>query len=1124
MKFKNHNKYLSLFLLLLFWGVVNSGPLQADTKASPDKTLELRLLTEVLDEIGEKYQVIFSYESKLLSEVKVDFEFRAEESVDNAIKRLLSQTGLQYQVMGSKYYVLHQDTKEGNRNAKKLGRKINQIQKLEEKGKLSLKHIQGKSSNQLSSIVQSVVELKSEISISGKVTAVGGEPLIGAAILVKNTSGGTVTDLDGNYQLNVPDNASILVFSYIGYTSQEVEIGGRSVIDVQLVADATQLDEVIVVGYATQKKKDITGAVTSVRNEDFNQGVITSPEQLLQGKVSGVNVTSASGEPGSNQAITIRGQGSVRSSSTPLFVVDGFALDNSGTGASTNPLNFINPQDIESIDVLKDASATAIYGARGANGVILITTKRGKAGVSKVSFSSSLAVSNLAREIPVFSASEFRKNVVAIGGDLTDLGGNTNWQRELTQTAISHNQNLVLNGGTEKLTYYASLGVQDQEGIIKNSGLQRYSGRVNVTQKLLNDRLKIDFNLNATSTTNERPPIGTMVGDALTLNPTYPAYDSNGDPSIFPDVFNPLIRLNLYDDITRTRRVLANISPSFEIIKGLVYKLNLGVDESASDRDVQDKPSTLPLVIGALRSTFVNNSNTLVENYITYTFDLQEHSVSLLAGHSYQNIFVRGRSWGIEKFADNGIEPLYNPGLGQELDLVDNRPSGFAVRNELQSFFGRANYSYKDKYLLTGTIRADGSSKFGESNKYGIFPSFAAGWRITEESFMESSFFSNLKLRLGWGRTGNQEIPSKITQALYTTSVSSGSSYPFTANGPYPAGTTFVRLANPDIQWEVSTQTNVGLDFEILDGALSGTIDYFHKVSNNILLEVVPPDPIQPATTYWTNIEDMTITNKGLELALDYQIRKTAGLSYGIGGNITFIDNVVEDSPFTVLVTGSASGSGLTSATVNGYVNGEPIGSFYMKDFAGIGDDGLSKFRDVNGDGLDTDDDRTVVGSALPTTMYNFYANLSYKGFDFNVNFNGIAGNKIYDNTATAAFYKARLAKSLNTTAVATEFPQESILNPASVSTRYLKDGSFLRLNNMSLGYNFVTEAMGNSGWVKELRLSVTSQNLFLITNYDGYDPEVNQDSSIDGIGSYGIDKNGYPKARTLVFGLNVTF
>jgi iron complex outermembrane receptor protein len=418
--------------------------------------------------------------------------------------------------------------------------------------------------------------------------------------------------------------------------------------------------------------------------------------------------------------------------------------------------------------------------------------------------------------------------------------------------------------------------------------------------------------------------------------------------------------------------------------------------------------------------------------------------------------------------------------------------------------------------MLTATVRADGSSKFGENNKYGTFPSFAAGWRISEESFMQSSsLFSNLKLRAGWGQTGNQEIPPKITQALYTTRVSGTTSYPLSETGPYPAGTTFVRLANPNIQWEVSTQTNIGLDFGMLNGALTGTIDYFNKVSNNILLEVVPSDPIQPATTYWTNVEDMNITNKGWEIALDYQHRNTDGFSYGAGGNITFIDNVVEDSPFTILATGSAEGSGLSGATINGMINGYPIGTFYMQKFLGIGADGLSLFEES------PDAGRMVVGHALPDVTYNFYINMEYKGFDFSANFNGVSGNMIYNNTAMNKFYKAKLANSLNTTDKAIEFPNESIINSSSVSTRYLEEGSFLRLNNATLGYNFDTKSVN---WIENLRLSVTGQNLFVITDYSGFDPEVNQDRSVNGIQSFGIDLNGYPKARTFVFGINVTF
>ena len=513
-----------------------------------------------------------------------------------------------------------------------------------------------------------------------------------------------------------------------------------------------------------------------------------------------------------------------------------------------------------------------------------------------------------------------------------------------------------------------------------------------------------------------------------------------------------------------------------------------------------------------------------MENYLTYTHEGNLHNYSVLVGYSYQNFFIQNRSFSINKFPLTGVEPIYNPGLGQDLTLANNQPSGSAVKSELQSFFTRVNYQFKDKYLLTATLRADGSSKFGSNNKYGYFPSFSAGWKISEEEFMKSSPVSNLKLRAGWGLTGNQEIPSKITQALFTSVLSGTTSYPLDGSTNYPAGTTYSRLANPNIQWEVSTQTNVGLDFGFFKGALTGSIDVFNKVSNNILLEVIPADPVQPAGTFWTNVKDMTITNKGLELDLSYRHKAGNGLSYEIGGNATFISNVVNNSPYSVIPSGSASGSGLTSATINGYLNGQPIGTFFLKEFTGFDDKGVSTFRDVDGDGIITDKDRIAAGSALPTSQYNLYGNVGFKGFDLSVNFNAVNGNKIYDNTANSNFYKLRLSKGINTTPEAVESPNESTNNSAPVSTRYLKDASFIRLNNLTLGYNFNTKSLKINRWISALRLSVTGQNLFIITKYNGYDPEVNTDRTINGVSSYGIDYLSYPKAKTLVFGLNISF
>ena len=961
-----------------------------------------------------------------------------------------------------------------------------------------------------------------QITVTGTVSDTQNVPLAGATVLEKGTLNGATTDFDGNFSIQVANGEAVLVVSYLGYATLEVPTNGQNSIDVKLQDDASQLDEVVVVGYGTQKIKDVTGAVKRVTSEDFNKGVVNNAGQLIQGKVAGVNVTSSSGEPGSGQRIVIRGQGTIRQGSGPLFVLDGFPLGLAGTGSGGSPLNFINSDDIESIDVLKDASATAIYGSRGANGVIIITTKKGKAGVSRVSLSSSLGVSTLARKLDVFSADEFRREVAAIpGNELIDGGGSTDWQEELTRAAITQNYNLVLSGGTDKLNYYASLGLQDQEGIVYNSDLKRTSARINVTQKLLEDRLRIDYNLNTTITEQSR---NNNVG--YSTNPTFHAYTADGEINNPLNWNNPLLSNKYNGDFSESRRIIFNVSPSFEILDGLVYKLNFGYENNSTDSDQQTIANTERNDLGSLSQGFGKYRNTLIENYLTYTFDVGEHDLSILAGHSYQKTFSRTSNWSIDEFpADTDIEPRNNPGLGGDLNLTDNRPSGSTWENELQSFFGRANWSFKDRYLFTATVRADGSSKFGENNKYGVFSSFAGSWRIIEEDFMDGSIFSDLKLRAGWGQTGNQEIPNKITLESYSVSNSSNVSYPIDQNGAYPVGSEYTRFANPDIQWEVSTQSNVGLDFGLFDGSLTGTVDYFHKVSDNILLEVVPVDPIVPAPTYWTNVPDMTITNKGLEIALDYSKRNYEGFSYAFGGNATFIDNVVEDSPFTIVTTGSASGQGLTDATINGFVSGEPIGSFYMQTFLGIDSDGLSQFADSDGDGDITENDRTVVGSALPDMTYSFYVNLSYKRLDLNMNFNGVSGNEIYDHTAMGSFYKTLLAKSNNTTPIATEFPEESIINSAAVSTRYLKDGSYLRLNNLTLGYSFDTQSMAwASNWLQELRLSFTGQNLFVITDYDGYDPEVNQDSSTNGIQSFGIDKFAYPKAKTFVFGVNVSF
>lgn len=969
-----------------------------------------------------------------------------------------------------------------------------------------------------------------QTSLSGIVVSdVEKVPVPGVSVYIKGESKGAVTtDFDGNFKIKTQLNEGVLIFSYVGFQTKEVSFSGSQKLNVSLSEEVSTLNEVVVVGYGSQKRSDVTGAISSVKSENFNKGVVANAGQLIQGKVAGVNVVAASGEPGASQDIIIRGVGSLRSGTTPLYVVDGFALDNSNNGVASNPLNFINPQDIESIEVLKDASASAIYGSRAANGVIVITTKKGSKGQTKIDLSVTTGLSTLANKVDVFSADEFRRQVVAVNGTLQDGGANTDWQDELTRTGVSQNVNFSMSGGTDKSTYAASLGADNQQGVLRNSDLKRYSGRLNLNQKAFNDKFNVAFNLTATKLENSRPDARTIVGNMLTMNPTDAVY-VNGAPNVnlSNDVLNPLINEEIYSDLTNNNRILANIAPSYEFIKGLTYKFNLGVDYSMSERDVQVLPysSATNTTLGSLNNVITSNNNTLYENTLTYNFNKDVHNFTILAGQSYQKIQVNQKSYNLSGFPDNGVEPK------NQIETASERTtqSSSAVENELQSFFGRLNYGYDNKYLLTATMRADGSSKFGKNNRYGYFPSLALGWNISKEDFLkESQIVNNLKLRASWGKTGSQEIPSKITKASYTESNTGNDTYPLDPSaidlGGYPYGSIYTRLANPNIQWEVSTQTNIGLDFSLFNNRLSGTVDYFNKVSENILLEVAPVDPIQPTSKYWTNIPDMQIKNNGIEVALDYSSDRSKDFSYSIGGNISFTDNKVENSPYKILTTGGAQGGGQSGATINGVLNGQPIGSFYMLDFIGIGPDGLNQFADTNNDGKILDDDRIVAGSALPDYIYAFYLNLRYKNFDFGANFNGAAGNKIYNHVAMSSFNRGSLANSFNTTDRASEFLNEASTNSNTVSTRYLEDGSFLRLNNATLGYNLSPKLIGLDNVMDNLRLSITGQNLFVITKYSGYDPEINTGTAVGDIQSFGIDYFSYPRSRTVVFGLNVAF
>ncbi len=982
-------------------------------------------------------------------------------------------------------------------------------------------------------------------TVSGQVADADGQALPGVNVLLKASSNaGTITSQEGRYSLEVPTEDAVLVFSFIGYVTQEVAVEGKSEIDVTLQTDVRQLNEVVVVGYGTQQRSDLTGAIGSVEEESFNDGVMVSPEQLIQGKVSGVNITGNTGQPGSAQTIIIRGPGSIRSGNEPLFVVDGVPLDNGstspsapnvgfGSSAPLNPLAFLNPNDIKSIDVLKDASATAIYGSRGANGVVIITTKKGASQQDGLTYSTYFGIANAANKIDVLEADAFIRFQEQNGKaeNIYDRNLNTDWQDEIFRTAYSQQHQLALNGSSETSDYYVSLGYLEQEGLIKTNELDRYTGRFNFQQRLLDDRLNISLNLTASHIDNNGSPrndnadanFGSLLPDALGANPTYPVYNDDGTLFRFPNGRNPLADLSLYTDLTRTDRVLGNIEGSLQLIKGLEYRINVGIDRSTGKRDTQISRSGLPNIQypeGRVVFNYTESTNRLIENYLKYTFDIANHSIEALAGHSYQRFYQRANGSSINNFSTEEIDAIYNPGIGTSLDINQNRPYGSANINELQSFFGRVNYGYANKYLLTATLRADGSSKFGANNKYGIFPSVSGAWKVNEEDFLSgANLLSELKLRVGWGQTGNQEIPGKITQpSLISSDDSRGTGYPLSEDGVTP-GYIYVRTANPDIRWEVTTQTNVGLDYGLLEGRIYGSIDYFYKNTSDMLLELTVSDPVSPTGTRWGNV-DMNVINEGLEMALNYTSKATNDFYWRVGGNATFLRNEVRNAPFTFLRTGDVRGPGLSGVTASGNLNGEPISTFYLLDHIGFDENGENVFRDVNKDSTINADDRIAAGSPIPNFTYNFYGNVSYKNFSLSLNFNGISGNKIYNNTANAYFNLPQLASGLNVASNVVN-PSESFTNSATASTRFLENGSFLRLNNATLQYNIDLTAIN---WLRELSVYVTGQNLFTLTDYTGFDPEVNVPSGVGGITAYGIDFTGYPRARTFLLGLNVSF
>ncbi len=967
-------------------------------------------------------------------------------------------------------------------------------------------------------------------TVTGKVTDPTGFGLPGVSVQLKGTQRGTNTNADGVYSLSdVPENATIIL-SFIGYTTQEVAVGARSTVDVKLADDTKALQEVVVVGYGTQKIKDATGSVASLGPKDFNKGVISSPEQLLQGRVSGVQITPSSGEPGAGINVSIRGAVSLRSGNNPLFVIDGVPLDGGDTGTTTdfgggsspprNPLSFLNPSDIDNISVLKDASASAIYGARGANGVVLITTKKGKVGQSDLTFSASASVASAYKRYDLLSTQQFLAGVTAAGGDLTqvDKKSNTNWQDQILRTGVTQNYNLGFGGGNENTRYRFSLGYQDQQGIVKNSGQKRITGRINASHDLFNH--KVTLALNATTSnlqdqyvlnTTNAGAQGNLIGAAIQANPTYPV--TNPDGTFYQpggDFRNPAAILAYDRDRGETNRTLANASLTWQILDGLQFKANFGIDNSSAVRRTELDSrlggnfnlgiSNNQVSVQGNGAAIINNkyrTSKLVEYTLNYNTKIAGNSLEALAGFSYQKFNNQQNTTLASYFGYNLDLISYTDNLGGANGLTYKAFGATSdhSQNDLQSYFGRVNYNIQDKYLITATLRADGSSRFGINNKYGYFPSLAGAWRLSQESFVPKNIFDDLKLRANYGVTGNQDFAGGVSKIIFTRNTDGST---VQDNNP-----------NPNIKWEQNTTYGAGIDFTVLKGRLSGSVDYFNKSTTNLLFQVFYAQPA-PVTYKWVNLPGEVI-NKGVEVSLNFQAVQKQKFSWDIAANATFLKPVVKGIG-TSIPTGPIDGQGLSGAFAQTIRDGYAPFSFIIPTYTGLDAAGLGTYADGGAD--------KIQGDPFPRMRFGLTNNFSFGKFNASLFFNSQFGGYVYNNTANALFLKGSLKNGRNVTQDVAN-SSESPLNSGSVSTRFLEKSDFVRLSNASVGYTFT---LPQGGFAKTLNLSLSGQNLLLITSYTGLDPEVNTIKTLNNIPSLAIDYTPFPSPRTVTLGLNVGF
>lgn len=983
-------------------------------------------------------------------------------------------------------------------------------------------------------------------TVTGTVTDVSGEPIIGANIRIKGTTTGTITDIDGNFSIEA-EPQSVIEVSYIGYLTQETVINNQKSIRFLLKEDTKTLDEVVVIGYGVQKKADLTGSVANINTEKLNTQSNANIGQALQGKIAGVDIVSQGGAPGSGTRIMVRGIGTLNNAS-PLYIVDGMYI---------NSIDHINPNDIASIDVLKDASSAAIYGSRAANGVIIVTTKEGSNTEGKpiIDLSVNLGISTASKfldmldakgwaEVTTIARQAIGKPALDMATDLANKPDN-DWQDIMFRPALMQNYNLSVKGGGKYSTYYTGLGYFNQDGIVKGTNYQRY----NIQSKNDYKRGIFSAGTNLIISFSHDKPLhqelrGGMIGTILQSVPTLEKYDDTregGYGGTYGDVVNiphplAIIDDNIMDRYNENVKIFANLYAQIELFKGLKYKLNLTPDFSFERYKNYLNKYDFGLAtnsITQLTERQRRRRNILVENLLTFDRTFGEHKISALAGYTYQDSRFRHIQ-------------AYGEGLPQGLEEIDaattNRSNeGNSWRSVLTSILGRVFYSYQNKYLFTATIRRDGSSKFGKNNRYGYFPSFSLGWNVAEEKFMENvHWLDQLKLRGGYGVLGNQEIDNY----QYSSTITTGINYP-DGNGGLLQGAFPKNFANPDIKWEETAMTNVGIDFMAFNNRLSLTADYYVKNTKDILLTVPIPissgganDPIRNAGK---------IRNNGFEFNLGWMDQPNPDISYGINLIGSFNKNkvIAMGSESGSIKGGSTNQNITTSETKAGY----PIGGYWLISTAGYfnsqeevdayakdgkkiqpaAEPGDIKFVDANNDGVINDDDRVFQGSPFPDFTFALNGNMRYKNFDLSIGLQGVLGNKIYNATrqtledvtkgsnflASCLDYWTPENKNASHPRLTWDDPNR---NTRAESDRYLENGSYLRLRSVQLGYTFPQTWF--KGAIQHARVYINAENLFTITSYSGYSPDVNADNA-----NYrGFDNFIYPTNRTFMLGLNVTF